>query len=41
MTVWCSTVPSGRNQGVQFPIARAFVNVEAASLMRYRACSTV
>ena len=30
--------PIGRNQGVQFPIARAFVNVEAASLMRYRAC---
>ena len=28
----------GMNQGVQFPIARAFVNVEAASLMRYRAC---
>jgi acyl-CoA dehydrogenase len=30
--------PIGQNQGVQFPIARAFVNVEAASLMRYRAC---
>jgi acyl-CoA dehydrogenase len=30
--------PIGMNQGVQFPIARAFVNVEAASLMRYRAC---
>jgi acyl-CoA dehydrogenase len=30
--------PIGKNQGVQFPIARAFVNVEAASLMRYRAC---
>jgi acyl-CoA dehydrogenase len=28
----------GKNQGVQFPIARAFVNVEAASLMRFRAC---
>jgi acyl-CoA dehydrogenase len=28
----------GMNQGIQFPIARAFVNVEAASLMRYRAC---
>ncbi len=30
--------PIGKNQGIQFPIARAFVNVEAASLMRYRAC---
>lgn len=30
--------PIGQNQGVQFPIARAFVNVEAASLMRYEAC---
>lgn len=30
--------PIGKNQGVQFPIARAYVNVEAASLMRYRAC---
>ena len=30
--------PIGQNQGIQFPIARAFVNVEAASLMRYRAC---
>jgi acyl-CoA dehydrogenase len=29
----------GKNQGVQFPIARAFVNVEAASLMRFRACA--
>ncbi|WP_374625144.1 acyl-CoA dehydrogenase family protein [Pandoraea sp.] len=27
----------GQNQGVQFPIARAFVNVEAASLMRFEA----
>ncbi len=27
----------GQNQGVQFPIARAFVNVEAASLMRFKA----
>jgi acyl-CoA dehydrogenase len=31
--------PIGKNQGVQFPIARAFVNVEAASLMRFRACA--
>ncbi|HEY9461202.1 MAG TPA: acyl-CoA dehydrogenase family protein, partial [Paralcaligenes sp.] len=30
--------PIGQNQGVQFPIARALVNVEAASLMRYEAC---
>ena len=30
--------PIGQNQGVQFPIARAFVNVEAASLMRFDAC---
>jgi acyl-CoA dehydrogenase len=29
--------PIGQNQGVQFPIARAFVNVEAASLMRFEA----
>ncbi len=27
----------GQNQGVQFPIARAHVNVEAADLMRYKA----
>jgi acyl-CoA dehydrogenase len=30
--------PIGQNQGVQFPIARAHINVEAASLMRYKAC---
>jgi acyl-CoA dehydrogenase len=30
--------PIGQNQGVQFPIARAFVNVRAADLMRYEAC---
>ncbi|ULX50988.1 acyl-CoA dehydrogenase [Cupriavidus taiwanensis] len=29
--------PIGQNQAVQFPIARAYVNVEAASLMRYQA----
>jgi acyl-CoA dehydrogenase len=29
--------PIGQNQGVQFPIARAHVNVEAANLMRIRA----
>ena len=27
----------GQNQGIQFPIARAHVNVEAADLMRFRA----
>jgi acyl-CoA dehydrogenase len=31
--------PIGRNQGVQFPIARAYVNVAAADLMRFKACS--
>ncbi len=31
--------PIGRNQGVQFPIARAHVNVEAADLMRARAAA--
>jgi len=30
--------PIGRNQGVQFPIAESYIEVEAASLMRYRAC---
>ncbi|WP_354685122.1 acyl-CoA dehydrogenase family protein [Cupriavidus necator] len=29
--------PIGQNQGVQFPIARSYINVEAASLMRYKA----
>ena len=29
--------PIGQNQGIQFPIARAYANVEAADLMRYRA----
>jgi acyl-CoA dehydrogenase len=31
--------PIGQNQGVQFPIARAYVNLEAANLMRYKACA--
>jgi acyl-CoA dehydrogenase len=31
--------PIGQNQGIQFPIARAYVNVEAANLMRFRAAS--
>lgn len=30
--------PIGQNQGVQFPIAKAHINVEAADLMRWRAC---
>ena len=30
--------PIGQNQGVQFPIAEAFIEVEAASLMRWKAC---
>ena len=29
--------PIGQNQGIQFPIAEAYINVEAADLMRYRA----
>jgi acyl-CoA dehydrogenase len=29
--------PIGQNQGIQFPIARAHINVEAADLMRWRA----
>ncbi|HLR29606.1 MAG TPA: acyl-CoA dehydrogenase family protein [Paenalcaligenes sp.] len=31
--------PIGQNQGVQFPIARAYINTQAADLMRYQACS--
>lgn len=31
--------PIGQNQGVQFPIAKAYVNLEAANLMRYKACA--
>jgi acyl-CoA dehydrogenase len=31
--------PIGQNQGVQFPIARSYVNVEAANLMRYKAAA--
>ena len=30
--------PIGQNQGVQFPIAQAFIELEAANLMRWRAC---
>tara|TARA_B100001287_G_C22673968_1_gene526709 strand:- start:384 stop:1535 length:1152 start_codon:yes stop_codon:yes gene_type:complete len=28
----------GMNQGIQFPIAKAYTNIEAADLMRYKAC---
>ncbi|PJE34732.1 acyl-CoA dehydrogenase [Pseudooceanicola lipolyticus] len=31
--------PIGQNQGVQFPIAEAFIEVEAANLMRWKACA--
>jgi acyl-CoA dehydrogenase len=31
--------PIGQNQGVQFPIAKAFIKIEAANLMRYKACA--
>ena len=31
--------PIGQNQGVQFPIAEAHIEVEAADLMRWRACA--
>jgi acyl-CoA dehydrogenase len=30
--------PIGQNQGVQFPIAEAYIEVEAANLMRWKAC---
>jgi acyl-CoA dehydrogenase len=31
--------PIGKNQGVQFPIADAYIQVEAANLMRFKACA--
>jgi acyl-CoA dehydrogenase len=31
--------PIGKNQGIQFPIARAYCSVEAANLMRYKAAA--
>ena len=31
--------PIGQNQGVQFPIARAYTNIEAANLMRFKAAA--
>ena len=30
--------PIGQNQGVQFPISEALIEIEAANLMRYKAC---
>ncbi len=30
--------PIGKNQGVQFPIAADYIEIEAANLMRFRAC---
>lgn len=30
--------PIGQNQGVQFPLAESFIEIEAANLMRFRAC---
>src|SRR5438094_5908904 len=30
--------PIGKNQGVQFPLADAYIEIEAANLMRFRAC---
>ena len=30
--------PIGRNQGVQFPIAESYIELQAADLMRFRAC---
>ena len=30
--------PIGKNQGVQFPIAEAYIEIEAADLMRWNAC---
>src|SRR5437867_3159738 len=31
--------PIGKNQGVAFPIAEAYIEVEAANLMRFKACA--
>ena len=33
--------PIGQNQGVQFPIAQALIEVEAANLMRWQACERI
>ena len=31
--------PIGKNQGVQFPIADAYIEIEAANLMRWKSCA--
>jgi acyl-CoA dehydrogenase len=31
--------PIGKNQGIQFPIAESYIEVEAANLMRFKACA--
>jgi acyl-CoA dehydrogenase len=31
--------PIGQNQGIQFPLAEAYIELEAANLMRWKACS--
>ncbi len=33
--------PIGQNQGIQFPIADALIEIEAASLMRWSACTKI
>ncbi len=33
--------PIGQNQGVQFPIAEALIELEAANLMRWQACARI
>jgi acyl-CoA dehydrogenase len=33
--------PIGRNQGVQFPIAEVYIELEAANLMRWKACARI
>lgn len=33
--------PIGQNQGVQFPLAEALIEIEAASLMRWKACELI
>ena len=39
MSAWCSAAPIGQNQGVQFPIARAYAELEAADMMCRRAAA--
>ncbi|MBB5498876.1 acyl-CoA dehydrogenase family protein [Paraburkholderia sp. MM5384-R2] len=33
--------PIGQNQGIQFPLAECFIELEAANLMRWRACQKI